>query len=339
MPDTVSTFSSSMDLTRRDDDGTTRIQRFEIDAPLRAVIVDDDEFVLEYLKTVVTGTGLDVVGVNNAELALSEMQREFASVVIVDRDLPGMDGLELCRQIRTRIFPGYVYVILLMSKDSEKAILDGLAAGADDYLHKRASSAHLIAKLTTARRILSLEQSLRRMIEERRHMAMTDELTNSYNRRYFVHQMRREIRRALRLTGELTLLVLDIDHFKQINDRYGHATGDAVLVEFANRIRDSLTRERDWCARTGGEEFAVVLPTTDPAGAQIVAENLRLVIAATPMNVAGQEIAVTVSIGLTTMSRAAALGTPTVESMLLRADECLYESKKQGRNRVTVDQS
>jgi two-component system cell cycle response regulator len=327
-----------MEFTRRDEDGTTRIQRFEIDAPLRALVVDDDEFVLEYLKTVVAGTGLEVVGITNAERALVEMQREFASVVIVDRDLPGMDGHELCRQIRSRVFPGYVYVILLMAKDSEKAILDGLAAGADDYLHKRASSAHLIAKLTTARRILALEQSLRRMIEERRHMAMTDELTNSHNRRFFIHQMRREIRRALRLPADLALLMLDIDHFKQINDRFGHASGDAVLVEFTSRMRDALTRDRDWCARTGGEEFAVVLPATDVAGAQIVAENLRLAIAAAPMKIAGEEIPVTVSIGATTLSRTAAFGTPTVESMLLRADQCLYESKNRGRNRVVVDQ-
>jgi diguanylate cyclase (GGDEF)-like protein len=326
-----------MELTRREDDGTTRIRRFEIDAPLRALIVDDDEFILEYLKTAIASTGLEVVGVTDAEHALVELQREFASIVVVDRDLPGMDGLALCRRIRAQVFPGYVYVILLMAQDAEKNILDGLAAGADDYLNKRASSAHLIAKLTTARRILALEQSLRRMIEERRHMAMTDELTDSYNRRFFMHQMRREIKRAMRLPGELSLLVLDIDNFKQINDRFGHAAGDAVLVEFAKRIRHALTRERDWSARTGGEEFAVVLPATDLAGAQTVAENLRLAVAAALMKIAGHEIAVTVSIGVTAMGKLLT-DAPTVESMLQRADDCLYQSKNKGRNRVTVDQ-
>jgi diguanylate cyclase (GGDEF)-like protein len=325
-----------MELTRREDDGTTRVQRFEIDAPLRALIVDDDEFILEYLKTAIASTGLEVIGVTDAEAALVELRREFASIVVVDRDLPGMDGLELCRHIRAQVFPGYVYVILLMAKDAEKNILDGLAAGADDYLNKRASSAHLIAKLTTARRILALEQSLRRMIEERRHMAMTDELTDCHNRRFFMHQMRREIRRAARLAGDLSLLVLDIDNFKHINDRFGHAAGDAVLVEFAKRIRHSLTRERDWSARTGGEEFAVVLPATDLTGAKTVAENLCVAVAATPIKIAGQEIAVTVSIGVTAMRKPPAEAS-TVESMLLRADDCLYQSKHQGRNRVTAD--
>jgi two-component system cell cycle response regulator len=174
------------------------------------------------------------------------------------------------------------------------------------------------------------------MIEERRLMAMTDELTDCYNRRFFVLQMRREIKRALRVDKELSLLVLDVDRFKEVNDRFGHAAGDAVLAEFANRIRHSLTRERDWFARTGGEEFAIVLPGTSLSGAETVAENLRLAICSSPMKVAGQEIPVTVSIGVTT-----ALGggseLPTVESMLRRADACLYRSKDHGRNRVTID--
>jgi diguanylate cyclase (GGDEF)-like protein len=249
-----------------------------------------------------------------------------------------MGGLELCRRIRELVFPGYVYVILLNARDTEKDILDGLAAGADDYLSKRASSAHLVARLNTARRILALEQSLRRMLEERRHMAMTDELTGCHNRRFFANQMRRELKRAQRLSSSLSLLVLDLDQFKQINDRFGHAVGDAVLVEFANRIRDSLTRPRDWLARTGGEEFAVVLPRTELSGAHIVAENLRQVICSSPMKIVGHEIALTVSIGVTATRIAQQPGFPTVDSMLRRADTCLYQSKDQGRNRVTMDE-
>ena len=132
-------------------------------------------------------------------------------------------------------------------------------AGADDYISKR-SGTQLLARLATARRILSLEHSLKLVIEERRRMAMTDSLTGAHNRRYFMNHMRRELKRARRLGADLSLLVCDIDHFKHINDRHGHSAGDDVLVEFVRRVQESLPREYDWCARMGGEEFAIVLP-------------------------------------------------------------------------------
>jgi len=167
-------------------------------------------------------------------------------------------------------------------------------------------------------------------------MAMTDALTGSYNRRYFMNHLRRELKRSRRSGGDLSLAVMDIDHFKHINDRFGHAAGDAVLVEFARRLEQALPRETDWCARLGGEEFAVVLPETGLAGAQGVAEAMRRAVAATPVRTAAGAIDVTVSVGVSSV--AVLKGhEPSVELLLRRADDCLYFSKRHGRDRVTID--
>ena len=304
----------------------------------RVLLVDDDEIVVERLRDLITTAGYEVSSVSSGEAALDLLRREFAPIVILDRNMPGMDGLELTRMIRAGThYPGYVYIMLCTAHDSEDEILTGLNAGADDYLSKRASGTQLVARLATARRILALEHSLKQVIEERRRIAMTDSLTGAHNRRYFMNHLRREMKRARRLGGEVSLLTFDIDHFKHINDRYGHAAGDAVLIEFVRRIQNSLPREYDWCARLGGEEFAVVLPQTNLAGGGVVAEKIRRALAAVPIATIAGGIEVTVSVGVTGISVFADRETATVEQILRRADDCLYSSKRHGRDRVTID--
>jgi diguanylate cyclase (GGDEF)-like protein len=304
----------------------------------RVLLVDDDEIVIERLRDLITTAGYEVTSATSGAAALAELAREFAPIVILDRNMPGMDGLELCRTIRMgKHYPGYVYIMLCTAHDSEDEILSGLNAGADDYLSKRASGTQLVARLSTARRILSLEHTLKAVIEERRRMAMTDALTGAHNRRYFMSHTRRELKRMRRFGGDLALLVFDIDHFKHINDRYGHAAGDTVLIEFVRRVQGALPREFDWCARIGGEEFAVVLPQTDIAGGAVVAEKIRLAVAATPVKTTTGAVEMTVSVGVSGLSAFADRGAATVEQILRRADDGLYSSKYNGRNRVTVD--
>ncbi len=316
----------------------TQIQPVLVEVTPRVLLVDDDEIMAARLRELVSAAGYEVAIASSGKEALAELQREFSPIVICDRNMPGMDGLELCRAIRDGThYPGYVYIMLCTAHDSEEEILAGLNAGADDYLSKRASGAQLIARLTCARRILSLEQSLKAVIDERRRMAMTDVLTGAHNRRYFMNHMRRELKRTRRFGGDLSLLVFDIDHFKHINDRYGHAAGDAVLVEFVRRIRKCLPREFDWCARLGGEEFAVVLPQTDIPGGIVVAEKIRHAFAATPIMAVASGVECTVSIGITGLSAFADRGAVSVEQILSRADDCLYTSKNSGRDQVTVD--
>lgn len=321
-----------------DESVITQIQPALISVAPRVLIVDDDEIMIERMRDLVTAAGFEVETAMQGEEALSKLASHFAPIVILDREMPGMDGLALCRRIRGHQYAGYVYIMLVTSHDSEEEILAGLDAGADDYLSKRVSGTQVIARLATARRILQLEFSLKQVIEERRRMAMTDALTGAHNRRYFMNHMRRELKRACRHSNDSSLLVLDLDHFKHINDRYGHAAGDAVLVEFVRRIQGALPREYDWCARIGGEEFAVVLPQTDLAGAAVVAERIRRAVAAAPFTSAAGAIEATVSVGVSGLGCFADVGLVTPDNLLSRADDCLYSSKNAGRDRVTIDE-
>jgi len=313
---------------------TVRMVALELTAMPRVLIVDDDELILEQLRALVLASGFEVDTARDGQSALALLRDRFAPIVIMDRQMPGMDGLALCRAIRQSSWPGYVYILLLTAQDAEADILAGLEAGADDYLGKRSSPAHLLARLRTARRILALEHSLKQAVEEKRRLALTDPLTGVANRRYFLQHISRELKRAQRAGGGLTLLSLDIDHFKRINDRLGHAAGDEVLQEFVRRVNVVLRRETDWCARLGGEEFAVVLGETAAPGADQVAEAIRSSVTREPILTRAGAVTVTASIGLTGW-QASQGPAPSVETLLKQSDQALYASKARGRNCVT----
>jgi two-component system, cell cycle response regulator len=300
------------------------------------LLVDDDELILERLKLLVLEAGYEVSTASSGDAALAALQKNFMSIVIVDRDMPGMDGLALCKAVRQRTWTGYVYLMVLTAHDTEEEVLLGLRAGADDYVSKRVSEAQLIARLATATRILSLEYSLKIALADRRKMALTDALTGANNRRYFMRYFGAELKRARRFGMELSLLSLDVDHFKKINDSFGHAAGDAVLKQVVETVQRNLPREYDWCARMGGEEFAVVLPQTNVAGAAVVAEKLRKAIEEMPLCSAAGMRPVTVSIGVSGLQAMPARNSATIEMVLAHADQCMYKSKAEGRNRVTL---
>jgi two-component system, cell cycle response regulator len=262
---------------------TTQILRLPFGVPPRVLLVDDDDVVLGRLQDLVAAAGFEVNIAAGGGEALDCLQRNFSPVVIMDLKMPGMDGLALCRTIRQGTWPGYVYILLLTAQDAEDDILAGLDAGADDYMSKKTSSAQLLARLRTGQRILGLEQSLKEALAEKRRLTMTDALTGAPNRRYFERRLSRELERMRRFGGDLCLLSIDIDRFKTINDRYGHASGDAVLQEFVRRVDKCLPRSTDWYARVGGEEFVVVLEGTNFSGAERVGERLREAISSEPM--------------------------------------------------------
>jgi two-component system cell cycle response regulator len=308
----------------------------ELQAAPKVLLVDDDECVRNHLGAIIAAEGYEVATALDAETALASMQDDFAAIVILDVNMPGMNGLDLCRAIRRQSYPGYVYVMLHTAIDAEADILAGLEAGADDYLSKSTPKSQLVGRLRTAQRVLALEHSLRSALGEREQMAMTDVLTGAFNRRYLLQHLTHELGFANRWRSELSVLVLDFDHFSHVNDRYGHAAGDAVLIELVKRIQNSLRRNCDWSARLGGDEFVVVLPQTDIAGASVVAEKLLDNVQATPMSTGNGIVRMTVSIGASGLGAIRDRDSATAETLIELADQCLYKSKKTGRSRATI---
>lgn len=302
---------------------------------LRVLIVDDDELLSQRLELLVKQAGFETLCARSLVEARGIIEKEPLQVAIIDRNLNDDDGAVLCQELRKRTSEGYVYVFLLTVRDSSADVLSGLEAGADDYLSKRISDAELLARLRSASRIVRLERSLRIALEDKTRAAETDALTHVFNRRYFEKQIAREWRRAVRFGQRLSLLMLDIDHFKQVNDTFGHGAGDEVLQGFARRLKIGLPRAIDWIARMGGEEFVIVLPETDLAGARTVAERLRKAVEAQAIPTSSGPITVTVSIGVGSMGHLPADQGADPATLLDQADLHLYRSKLAGRNRVT----
>jgi diguanylate cyclase (GGDEF)-like protein len=268
-------------------------------------------------------------------------------LLISDWEMPAMDGLELCRRIRARPDALYTYIILLTARDTRDDRVAGLQAGADDFLTKPVDAGELVARLNIARRILSMQDELRahaaqlaelhaalerqNALLERQNallaeQAASDGLTGLNNRRHFDEALRSALSFAHRHNQPMSLVLLDVDHFKSYNDTFGHPSGDDVLRALAEILK-SLARDHDVVARYGGEEFALVLPATDEGGVRAVAERLRASIASHPWPLRP----VTASFGLATTAATA----PDAAALIAEADQALYASKVRGRDRVT----
>jgi two-component system cell cycle response regulator len=212
----------------------------------------------------------------------------------------------------------------------------GLAAGADDYVVKGATTEELLARIAVGRRITNLERSLRISNRENRRLSITDALTGVRNRRFLMKYLPRELQRARQGGKSLAVLSCDIDHFKRVNDDFGHEAGDAVLQEFTKRAGTCIRQTTDWIARVGGEEFIMVLPETDRLGAGCVAERVLQVLAASAMATCSGAVAITVSIGVSALETERELSEASVLDLLGAADQGLYVSKRSGRDRATT---
>jgi len=265
------------------------------------------------------------------QAALIRAADEDFELMIVNLAQGSFDPLRLCSQLRalerTRLLP----ILLVASPDDDPKLLRGLDLGANDYIRRPVDENELAARVRTQIRRKRYNDLLRRGIRESMEMAVTDSLTGLHNRRYMENHLENLILQARPRGKDLTLMILDIDHFKAVNDTYGHGAGDDVLKEFAHRIAEN-TRGLDLVCRLGGEEFVIVMPDTDLSFANHVAERLRKRIAETEFVIdeGSRHCTVTVSIGIAALEGAK----DSVSELLSRADEALYRAKRDGRNRV-----
>ncbi len=300
---------------------------------MEVLIVEDDRISRKLLTQTLTNLGYHVVQSENGRQAWEILQQGNIQLVITDWLMPEMDGLELTRLIRQAELPNYVYIVILTSQEGIDNVIDGLDAGADDYLAKPFNPRELAARLKIGERVLDLEQRLRGAHEKMHVLAMHDELTGLWNRRAIYNHAASELERATREQLPLSAILLDIDHFKLVNDSYGHLVGDQALKMVANTLNKHV-RQYDRVGRWGGEEFVVILPTTTLEEAVEVAERLRISVAGAKLPLKASEdefLQVQISLGVACVEGDEGI---TLDTLVDRADEMLYQAKEKGRNQV-----
>ena len=301
---------------------------------MRILIAEDSSVQRQILTSVLEEWGYEVVSAEDGNEAWNLLRNGNApQLALLDWIMPEMDGTEVCQKVRERGNEPYTYLILLTSLDEKTNTVKGLDAGADDYLTKPFDPHELRARLRVGERMLEIQRELITAREELRLQATQDSLTGMLNRRLVLDILERELTRGQRLELPLAVLMIDIDHFKAVNDTYGHQAGDAVLKEVAARVSTTV-RPYDSVGRYGGEEFLVILPGCDEPRAQIVAERLCCVVSREVVHTSAAEISVTLSLGLALSAQG-----ETSERLVHAADRALYEAKRNGRNRVVVSQS
>ncbi len=300
---------------------------------MKIVIAEDDPVSRRKIQSMLSDWGYDVVATKDGVEAWQMLQREDApQMAILDWVMPEMDGIAVCRKIRKQARERYVYVLLLTVRGEKKDIVKGLEAGADDYITKPFDPQELKVRLRAGRRVIDLQNQLITAREVLTDAASHDPLTGLLNRSELGNIIEREFARSRRERVLFSVAMVDLDHFKAVNDSHGHMGGDAVLREVAGRLRDSL-RPYDSIIRYGGEEFLLVLPGCDSSNAAVVAERACEAIDREPMNTSEGLIHVTVSIGVVTNAHASGVGQ---DALIKAVDAALYRAKRSGRNRVEI---
>jgi two-component system cell cycle response regulator len=300
---------------------------------MKILIADDEQVSRLMLQRLLTKWGYEVVSAEDGISAWEQLNRpEAPRIALLDWMMPGRNGVDVCREMRANRPEPYTYILLLTAKDAKESVVEGLESGADDYLTKPFHPQELKARLRVGIRLLELEDNLVQAREAMRFKATHDALTGIWNRGTILETLDREITRSQRESVSLGILMGDLDHFKSVNDTYGHLTGDDVLREATARIQ-ACVRPYDAVGRFGGEEFLILLPGCDAKATAAKAEQLRATVGQPPIETLTGPLRITMSIG------AVATGNWPDESakqVLLMVDGALYRAKEEGRNRVAV---
>ena len=301
------------------------------------VLADDDRVTREYVAGLLRGHGLNVTAFDNGQRVLERCRQQDVDLVLLDVVMEPLNGIDCCRMLKSAAAAQghFLPVMLLTARTDTDSRVEGLRIGADDYICKPFDERELLARVQNMLRIKQMHDDVQAAKTRLETLAIRDELTGLYNYRYLQSRMHEEFKRAERYREPLSCAMLDIDHFKSFNDRYGHDVGDRVLKGVAARLIEAV-REVDVVARYGGEEFLLVLPSTHLAGALTVADRVWRAIGEQPFTITeGKDEKITVSLGVALYP---SRGITTRDALLKAADRALYKAKEDGRNRICVYQ-
>ncbi len=296
----------------------------------RILIADDDPVSSRILTKSIESWDLEAVAARNGREAWQALQTSGIRLALLDWEMPEADGLELCRRVRAAGGKRYIYIILLTSRDRSEDVIAGLEAGADDYMVKPVKFEELRARLQAGRRIIELEDKLLQSQKRLFELATKDGLTRLWNRRTILQFLEEELSYGERAGTPTSLIMMDVDNFKTINDTCGHQAGDKVLSALAKRLQKQV-RPYDRIGRYGGDEILIVLPNCGLDAAAGIAERLRREAIRKPAKLRGQALGFTVSLGVSSTENRART---TADKIISAGDLALYEAKRLGRDRV-----
>ncbi len=304
------------------------------DLPPVVLIADDDRVTREYVGGLLRGNGMHVEIAEDGKAAVDRVAKGGVDIVLLDILMPGLNGIDCCRLIKTMTQDTFIPVILVTAKSDPDSRVEGLRIGADDYVVKPFDQRELLARISNMLRIKRMHDQVNHAKDRLEKLAVRDELTGLYNYRYLHTRLQEEFKRAERYRDPLACAMVDIDHFKLFNDRFGHSVGDAVLAEVAVRLKRAV-REIDVVARYGGEEFLLVLPSTHFSGALTVADRVWRSVGEEPLRHEGVDHKITISCGVALYP---SRDVKTKDQLLKAADKALYQAKGDGRDRICVFQ-
>ncbi len=317
----------------------------KISKDFKILVADDSALVRKIIKKYLENNGFNVIDAKDGKEAWEKFKKfkDEIGVVVLDWIMPELDGLEVCRLIRNLDLDRYVYIIFLSSVEDRDKVAICFEHGADDYIFKPVNQKEFLARVKAGLRIIALEKLLIEANEKLEKLAIIDELTQVLNRRGLFEELKKLVNYMSRAKKDIYFIMIDIDHFKKINDTYGHQVGDLVLKEVVKRLKTNL-RSYDIIGRYGGEEFLVALTDGNDKVAYKVAEKLRKIIEEKPIKVNDNlELKVTISVGVSALRAEDLPNIPTneiieekIKNAIKLADEALYKAKKEGRNKVVA---
>jgi diguanylate cyclase (GGDEF)-like protein len=314
---------------------------------LRILVVDDEPTSLLLVRKLLENAGHQVVTARNGHEALARALADPPQMVVTDWLMPGMDGVDLCKRLRSTEAGRDLYILILTGQNEEERIVEAFEAGADDHVAKPVNAKLLLARIRPGIRVVKLQEDLQGKVREKddanrllaiekrrfKVASMTDSLTELPNRRYAMKRLEKEWATSMRAHLALSVILLDIDHFKVVNDTYGHDVGDEVLRSTARAVNRVL-RTSDTCTRMGGEEFLVICPGTPLDGAQLLAERIRAAVEGNQVQLptfTQGHVTISLGVGCSTVA-----GSDSIDALLKSADEGVYMAKRMGRNRVAL---